>query len=95
MSHGTLIERDLAESFTDMAKLIAPERAEEIDALYREFIEAEDAEDFETSGYILNERIYDLMDELAPEGYYFGSHPGDGSDFGYWENDGEEEYGDV
>jgi len=90
VSSHTLIERDLAEAFTDAAKVIAPERADEIDALYNEFIAAEDAEDFETAGFILNEQIYDLMDSLAPEGYYFGSHPGDGSDFGYWENEEED-----
>ena len=33
------------------------------------------------------EEINSLMDDLevlAPEGYYFGAHPGDGSDFGFW-----------
>ena len=35
----------------------------------------------------LNERLMDIMDimeKYAPDGYYFGSHPGNGSDFGYW-----------
>jgi hypothetical protein len=34
-----------------------------------------------------SEIISDMMDalnELAPDGYYFGAHEGDGSDFGFW-----------
>jgi hypothetical protein len=30
------------------------------------------------------ESIFDALNELAPKNYYFGAHPGDSSDFGYW-----------
>jgi hypothetical protein len=33
---------------------------------------------------ILNEEIYSRMNELAPTGFYFGYHPGNGSDIGFW-----------
>lgn len=35
----------------------------------------------------LYEELTDIMERYAPEGYYFGTHPGDGSDFGYWRDD--------
>lgn len=28
--------------------------------------------------------LFDVLDVYAPKTYYFGAHPGDGSDFGYW-----------
>lgn len=30
--------------------------------------------------------LIDLLNEDLPEGMYFGAHPGDGSDYGYWIN---------
>lgn len=30
--------------------------------------------------------LFNVLDQYAPDNYYFGAHPGDGSDFGYWEN---------
>ncbi len=35
--------------------------------------------------YYLNEVLFDAMNDIAPDGCYFGSHPGDGSLFGFFE----------
>lgn len=35
------------------------------------------------ANYFLEE-LFDRLDGVAPEGYYFGAHMGDGSDFGFW-----------
>ena len=32
----------------------------------------------------LVEDLIDTLDKYTPDGYYFGCHPGDGSDYGYW-----------
>jgi hypothetical protein len=44
------------------------------------FWESEDA-------FYLLEDLFDILDHHAPNGYYFGAHPGDASDFGYWANE--------
>ena len=39
--------------------------------------------DSEDVGYDL-ENLFDLLDVYAAPYFYFGAHPGDGSDYGYW-----------
>jgi hypothetical protein len=41
--------------------------------------------DTEEMSYFLNDVLFETMDSFSPDGFYFGSHFGDGSDFGYWE----------
>jgi hypothetical protein len=39
----------------------------------------------ELASYILNEDIWELLNKISPENCCFTSHPGDGTDFGFWE----------
>lgn len=59
------------------------ELKEEIDALC-----AKDDDDPEwisdNTSWLLNEELFSTLENMAPAGYYFGAHEGDGSDFGFW-----------
>ena len=39
---------------------------------------------------LLFEELWDALNRCAPDGFYFGCHPGDGSDFGFWKSDEED-----
>lgn len=81
VSHGTMLTEDLIPTFHNVLHDIDSERAERLqaDIAFTVLGESEnvDADD------ILHE-LFDILDEYAPDGYYFGAHVGDGSDYGFW-----------
>ena len=85
--HATHRPQDLIPAFIGVLKDTA-EYAQMMvsNAIPAYALEGDDAEWWysDECSYFLNETLFDTLDSYAPEGYYFGAHPGDGSDFGYW-----------
>ena len=89
--HGTHRACDLVPAFLDVIKdtpeyqQIMMSNAEYLNVI-SDPTALDDDERWESEymTYFLNEELFDVLDSYAPNGYYFGSHIGDGSDFGYW-----------
>ena len=86
---ATLREQDLIPAFEGVLDTAGVEydRPASVDKLLLDQALTDDEQ--QEVGYYLNETLFDLLDGIAPEGTYFGSHPGDGSDYGFWPNEEE------
>lgn len=94
VSHGTMREIDLLNAFLPIIKEYDPlayngieyylgTMASDIDAILSD--ETHIAWTSELMDWIMYDLVWDAMNDIAPEDYYFGSHPGDGSDYGFWQ----------
>ena len=97
LSHGTLRNEDLIPDFMDFLQSVKVmcRIEKELDSIQKEvdklnlerkpgYSDYYKEQDQETANYILNEDIWDLLNDIAPKFTYFGSTEGDGSDFGFW-----------
>jgi hypothetical protein len=87
ISHGTLRNLDLIEAFADELALC---RGNEDHQIIQEARAVSllaslnyDVADMESASELVND-LQDALNEYAPDGCYFGTHEGDGSDFGFW-----------
>jgi len=88
---GTMITEDLLNAFLPILEEYDSAVIREARVALRYLSLANAAEDFaainraeEYASDILNEKVWDAMNDIAPDGYYFGAHIGDGSDYGFW-----------
>lgn len=95
ISRGTMRAEDLIPTFMSHLFKEDPQKARMIWKKYPNLLQAlcdkqagieSDWWESEEASNILNNDLFDEMQNYAPEGHYFGSHPGDGSDYGYWKN---------
>ena len=77
ISHGTMRPEDLIPKFLEVLEELNPKVSESAKRWNELAIQ-------EVQSQFLSE-LFDLLDQEAPEGFYFGSHPGDGSDYGFWQ----------
>ena len=92
-SHGTLRPQDTVTAFMSVLRIVSPQHWEAFLASPYPSPPAHAQEDEDAEWWyseecdVFVEQLFDILNENAPDGYYFGAHPGDGSDFGYWEVD--------
>lgn len=97
LSWGTMRDVDLYESFMPFLHEHAPDEWRAICTEYSDVIAGLDAEgnqvgaEYVEGAEYLIEALFDAINEIAPEGTYFGAHEGDGSDYGFWSYEDEDD----
>jgi hypothetical protein len=93
ISHGTMLETDLVPDFMSMLETVDKKRACKLRRAFpkvfrmldgikvRNYSEEDYNEDIRTLCW---EYIFDALNDYTPVYCYFGSHMGDGSDYGVW-----------
>jgi len=82
--HGTMRSEDLIPAFLAILETSPDKRHQHNVKVIKANMEAEDYYESKESTWDLNEILWEGLNDMAPEGCYFGSHEGDGSDYGFW-----------
>lgn len=98
VSAGTMQGRDLVPAFLGVLHEYHPNAywriLGDILAEFPDYLDWDDENEnwhSDNMSYFLNEDIWDAMQEIVPEGVYFGAHPGDSADYGFWNEDYDDE----
>ena len=84
ISWGTLRDYDLLHAFVDAIHSADRDVNDMVERFYAMSEDELDAADRDSVSWAINEDCYDILNDLAPDGCYFGASEGDGSDFGFW-----------
>jgi hypothetical protein len=86
LSSGTLRNEDFIAAVSNMwFQVLRKELGQEQAAPFAaQCLDFEKSTDEEEQGYIVHE-LYDMLEEIAPEGCGFGCHEGDGALIGFWQ----------
>ena len=96
VSNATLRSQDLLPKFLDALRIVAPEAHQQLtmpgaghSPIPQHALEDESDPWWrsEECAWLINEELFDALNEHAPEGFHFGSHEGDGACFGFWPNE--------
>lgn len=93
ISEGTLRLQDLMPKFLDAAEAITKllylkDEHQEVLGLREEWQDVVETGKYGyTQAWSLSDELETLLNDLAPEGFYFGSHSKHSTWFGFWESD--------
>lgn len=89
---GTMRRQDLIPAFLEALRVASPDAYAQLIMGPFGAVPAHVSDEGDDSPWWDTEAAADLLaqldealNEAAPEGHYFGAHPGDGADFGFWE----------
>jgi len=87
VSHGTMRPEDLIPRFLDVLKELDEPAHRKIVSIYGDIIDTLGDNDATSDPEQDDECLtacFDALDRCCPPYFYFGSHQGDGSDYGFW-----------
>lgn len=88
VSDGTMRSEDLIPKFLNVLKVYGKDVYDKYVGENPEVLDLSGMDD-ETMGWVVDE-LFDKLNEIAPEGYSFGSQDGDGACYGFWSVDADE-----